>query len=103
MTGEPLTATPSGERRCQCVLRHSPVPMELHRHHVWPLGEGGPDVAANLRWLCPTTHSSAHKLWREYQKRSTAPPWDVLRKYNKYTRDIVALGWSQAHPDPVPF
>jgi hypothetical protein len=77
--------------------------MELHRHHVWPLGEGGPDVAANLRWLCPSTHANAHKLWREYEKRSTTPPWDVLRKYNKYTRDIVALGWSQAHPTPVLF
>lgn len=52
MTNEPLTATPSGERRCLCVKNHVPEPRELHRHHVWPLGEGGPDVVANLRWLC---------------------------------------------------
>lgn len=103
MTSEPLTATPDGERRCLCVLRHSPVPMELHRHHVWPLGEGGPDTSANLRWLCPSQHSSVHRLWREYDKRGGKPSWGILRHYNKHARDLVADGWAQAHPEPVLF
>ena len=97
MSQEPLTATPSGERKCRCVLRHSPEPRELHRHHVWPLGEGGPDAAANLRWLCPSTHSNVHRLWREYAKLRSTPPWSVRRQYNAYTRNLVAEGWAQAH------
>jgi hypothetical protein len=101
VTSEPLTAVPSGERRCLCVAEHNPAPRELHRHHVWPLGEGGPDTAANLRWLCPTAHSNAHKLWREYAKRRTTPPWDVRRLYGRYVRDLVAEGWTQAHPTGV--
>jgi len=103
MTNEPLTATPSGDRICRCVARHSPVPMELHRHHVWPLGEGGPDTSLNLRWLCPSQHSSVHRLWREYQKHGGKPPWDVLRHYNKNARDLVAEGWAQAHPPLILF
>lgn len=101
MTTEPLTAAPTGDRLCPCVDRHSPVPRELHRHHVWPLGEGGPDVAENLRWLCPSTHSNVHRLWREYAKLRTTPPWAVLRQYNAYTRQLVAAGWAQAHPTGV--
>jgi hypothetical protein len=65
---------------------------------VWPLGEGGPDVASNLRWLCPSQHSNVHRLWREYQRHRTTPPWEVRRLYNKHARDLVAEGWAQAHP-----
>lgn len=98
MTSEPLTAEPSGERRCLCVRDHTPEPRELHRHHVWPLGEGGPDKSANLRFLCPTAHSNTHRLWREYQKQRGTPPWEIRRPYGKYVRDLVAEGWAQAHP-----
>ena len=101
VTGEPLTATPTGDRRCACVDRHTPIPQELHRHHVWPLGEGGPDIAVNLRWICPTSHSAVHKLWREYQQHRTTPPWEIRRHYNRFVRDLVADGWVQAHPTGV--
>lgn len=92
---EPLTASPSGERKCHCVLRHNPIPQELHRHHVWPLGEGGPDVSENLLWLCPTTHSNIHKLWRLYETHKGAPPYTIRRQYSIYARSIVDRGWLQ--------
>jgi hypothetical protein len=98
MTSEPLTADPSGERKCLCVRQHTPTPRELHRHHVWPLGEGGPDTKINLRWLCPTGHSNAHRLWRAYQKAKGEPPWEIRKQYGQYVRDLVAQGWAQAHP-----
>lgn len=99
MTSEPLTAEPSGERRCLCVRDHTPEPRELHRHHVWPLGEGGPDTKINLRWLCPSSHSNTHRLWRAYQAAGGTPPWPVRALYGKYVRDLVAQGWAQAHPE----
>jgi hypothetical protein len=102
MSNEPLTATPSGERKCRCTQRHVPDPRELHRHHVWPTGEGGPDIAGNLRWLCPTSHSNAHRLWREYVKVGGEPLWEVRKNYGKYVRDLVALGWTQAHSTGAP-
>lgn len=102
MPNEPLTATPSGERKCVCVNKHVPEPRELHRHHVWPLGEGGPDKSSNLRWLCPSTHSNVHRLWREWDAAGGQPPWEVRRDYSYYTRGLVAEGWAQAHPAGVP-
>jgi len=48
----PLTIKPGGEYVCLCVKRHSPQPSILHSHHVWPLGEGGPNIRGNLLWLC---------------------------------------------------
>lgn len=46
------------------MVTHRPHPLELHAHHVHPIYLGGPDVKANLRWLCPTAHSSVHELLR---------------------------------------
>lgn len=98
MLGGPLTAQPAGERRCRCVADHNPEPRELHRHHVWPLGEGGPDTSANLRWLCPTSHANVHRLWRAWDDHGGEPPWVVRRQYSAYQRELVAEGWAQAHP-----
>lgn len=81
---------------------HTPtqLPDEAEAHHVWPLGAGGPDVTANLRWLCPTTHTKVHNLWRAFERAQRAgqdgPPWDVLRRYSPYVRAIVSEGWGQA-------
>lgn len=92
-----VEARPVGERMCRCVTAHSPTLLEneAEGHHVWPLGMGGPDVAANMRWLCPTTHTKVHNLWREWVRRAGEPPWSVMRRYSGYVRGIVADGWSQ--------
>jgi hypothetical protein len=97
MINQPLKVNPTGEYKCRCVMRHVPEPQELHRHHVWPTGKGGPNIASNLLYLCPTTHSSAHKLWREYDRVGGEPLWEIRKNYGKYVRDIVARGWAQAH------
>lgn len=82
---------------------HCPVqlPDEADAHHVWPLGEGGPDVSANLIYLCPSSHRKAHNLWRAYVRQSIhhgggPPAWDIRRRYSPYIRGIVAEGWGQA-------
>lgn len=83
------------DAHCHCVTKHNPKPAELHRHHVWPLGEGGPDVDANLLWLCPTTHANVHELWRIYKKHNGRPPWTLLRTYSDYARRVVEEGRRQ--------
>jgi hypothetical protein len=92
-----LEARPAGERWCRCVKTHNPgqLPNEAEGHHVWPLGMGGPDVAANMRWLCPTTHTKVHNLWRAYAQAGGRPDWEVLRRYSGYVRELVADGWAQ--------
>lgn len=102
MTDAPLKVNPSGEYRCRCVQRHVPAPRELHRHHVWPTGEGGPNIAANLLYLCPTSHASAHRLWREYAQLGGEPVWEIRKIYSPYVRKIVAQGWNQARAAASP-
>lgn len=94
---EEFEARPDGPRMCQCVSRHNPQLLldEAEGHHIWPLGEGGPDIAENMRWLCPTTHTKVHNLWREYVRYGETPPFNVRQRYSKYVRDLVAEGWRQ--------
>ncbi len=51
-------------RVCRCMVTHRPMYLELHRHHRWPLGMGGPDTDDNIVWLCPTAHANVHELLR---------------------------------------
>lgn len=55
-------------KTCRCIATHRPAPLELEKHHIWPLGMGGPDTADNIEWLCPTTHTNAHELLRAMVK-----------------------------------
>lgn len=101
----PLTVKPGGEYRCLCVATHRPKPNILHSHHVWPLGEGGPNVRDNLLWLCPTTHMNVHELWRLMDKHAGAVPSELLQPFSRYVRAVVRRGWDQktaAHPDVPP-
>jgi hypothetical protein len=50
------------------------VPLEVH--HVWPLGEGGPNIAANKISICSNAHSSAHDLLAKMLKAADGLlPW----------------------------
>jgi hypothetical protein len=51
-------------RVCQVHGDHRPIPLELHRHHVWPQAMGGPDVEANKVTVCPTGHANIHVAMR---------------------------------------
>lgn len=92
--------TPIGLRVCRCVTRHVPQvdPHELERHHVWPLGQGGPNLDVNLLWLCPSTHTQVHRLWRFFQRYDGLPPTWITRTFSHYAREVVAEGWRQAAP-----
>ena len=92
MTNYSLSVLDNPTAACKCVGKHIPRAMELHKHHIWPLGEGGPDTKANLLLLCPTTHSNVHMLWRLYEDYNGRPPWDILKNYSEYCRSIVEKG-----------
>lgn len=87
---------------CNCVTKHVPKALELHKHHMWPIAEGGPDGSSGLVILCPTTHSNVHKLWRLYEEYDGRPPWDMLRNYSEYARAIVEKGRQLRQEASVP-
>ena len=84
--------------RCLCVATHEPAPLDLDEHHVWPLGMGGPDVALNRVWLCPTAHRNAHEILREMVRVKRALTWsEVLDMFetpvSRYAYRVALLGF----------
>jgi len=68
------------------------VPYE--DHHVWPKGEGGPDVKANKVRICANAHSSTHDLLSKMLKAKSARlPWVVRRRYGRKVRRLAAAGY----------
>jgi hypothetical protein len=68
------------------------VPLEVH--HVWPLGEGGPNIAANKVSICSNAHSSAHDLLAKMLKAADGlVPWPVRRRYGLRVRRIAEAGY----------
>ncbi len=80
-------------RRCPCVADHRPVVNELNRHHIVPLYAGGPDVEANVAWICPTAHVSVHELLRAWDAHDGEPPWSVRARFNRHVRVLAEQGW----------
>lgn len=50
------------EHPCQLHGSHRPEPLVIVKHHVQPLGMGGPDEPGNWAWTCDTGHRNVHTL-----------------------------------------
>lgn len=90
MTEHILTSEP-----CQLHNTHTPASHLNHRHHVWPLGEGGPATAANQVVVCPTGHYNIHALLDEYRTRNGSVSYTIIRCYARQERVLAALGWDR--------
>jgi hypothetical protein len=82
--------------RCVCVRRHVPMPAEEEIHHIVPTGAPfhGPYASSNTVPLCPTQHSSVHRLLRIYLKAREegrgARPEEVAH-FAPYTRRLARV------------
>jgi 5-methylcytosine-specific restriction endonuclease McrA len=80
-------------RECWAHTHREDVPLELH--HVWPKGQGGPDVKANRVVICSNAHSAAHDLLAKMLKEhTTALPWSVKRRYGRKVRRLAEVGYA---------
>lgn len=90
--------------QCKCCVDHNPEPVGLERHHIHPLAWGGPKDGETAP-VCRNTHGNVHILHRAAQRHgSWPPPYDLLRRFSRFTRDLAADGWRRAHEggiDPV--
>lgn len=92
-------------RYCGCTTDHRPGTLLVEQHHVWPLGMGGPDIASNVVWICPTTHYNAHELLRMMVEAGRVLSWrEVLdaedrHPVSRYAYHLAVLGYTQAYPE----
>src|SRR5690348_7652407 len=89
--GYPVRRMPMG-MTCAVHKHRSYVPLE--RHHVWPLGMGGPDEPENLITVCCNGHYEIHEYLRQLMLHgSPAPGW---RHYDRKVRMYALSGWTSA-------
>lgn len=49
-------------RACELHASHRPKPLAIVKHHIQPLGMGGPDEASNWLFCCDTGRRNIHTL-----------------------------------------
>ena len=84
-------------RACAAHLHREDVPLEVH--HIWPMGDGGPDRAHNRVTLCANAHGAVHDLIDKGRRLKVpagtlALPWAVRRRYGRRIRQLADQGWS---------
>lgn len=80
---------------CQIHKKHIPESHINHRHHVWPIGEGGPDVSDNIIIVCPTGHGNLHDLLNQFKMLMGRVPYTILRRYTIEERKYAELGYDR--------
>lgn len=79
-------------RDCWAHRHRDDVPLE--DHHVWPVGNGGPNVRTNKVRICSNAHSSVHDLLSKMlAAHTTAVPWAVRRRYGRKVRRLATAGF----------
>lgn len=74
---------------------HRPNSHLNHRHHVWPLGDGGPDSPTNVVVVCPTGHENIHLLIRLLKKYNGILSRFMLRGFSKEEIKLAYLGYER--------
>lgn len=74
---------------------HKPEPHVNHWHHVWPLGEGGPDIPDNKVVICPTGHMNVHDLLQHFKIMMGRVPYSVQKHYTVEERKLAKLGFDR--------
>lgn len=90
----PALLLPATESPCRCNVNHRPQPRYTHRHHIWPLYAGGPDIEANIAHLCPAGHDIVHHTLRRFERDKQV----VHLRINRYLFGIAVDGWKQYNP-----
>lgn len=92
---DPHTQIRATTEPCRLHQRHMPNTHVNHRHHVWPLGDGGPDVPDNIIIVCPTGHYSIHDLLNHYKMLMGNVPFDIVKRYSHEERKYAKLGYDR--------
>lgn len=89
------------ETKAPCLVHalHAPKTHINEIHHIWPLGDNGPNVAENRVVICATGHNNLHALLDLYRKLKVAenriPNFMELSRWGKAERDLARLGWER--------
>ncbi len=92
---DPHTQIRTTSQPCELHTRHMPETHVNHRHHVWPLGEGGPNTNDNIIVVCATGHYNIHDLLSFYKMHMGKVPYAIVRRYSQEERRYAKLGYDR--------
>lgn len=78
---------------CRCPSSH-PLPLVYDRHHLAPLGWGGPNTRSNLARACPTVHRLAHTLLNRMKRAGGPLPYMEAIRFGRYAKKLAETGWA---------
>jgi hypothetical protein len=81
-----------------CVVHSHDAWVPLEWHHVWPLGDGGPNIAINKIRVCANAHYSIHAVLDHMlaQRKAGQPlEWEFMRHFSPAVRDYARRGFQQ--------
>lgn len=79
---------------CACHKHTEYEPIE--RHHVWPKGMGGPDVASNKISVCANAHYAIHEFIRQLMLHNGSVPAETSKHFSPKVKDYATQGWTEA-------
>ena len=81
------------KEKCELHNSHYPAPRRIDVHHIWPSGEGGPDIPENIVGVCQTGHTNIHTLLEIYL--DGGPEVGAERTFGKNERKYAKLGYER--------
>ena len=81
---------------CQVHKDHIPATHLNEIHHVWPKGDGGPDINENTVVVCATGHHNIHELIKIFKAMRGQVPYSELRRFSLKERDYAKLGYERS-------
>lgn len=92
----PAGMNPAGVRmgrECACHNHSEDVPLE--RHHVWPLGMGGPDIDGNKITVCANAHYSIHAFLDLLVKGQGLVDTETAKRFSPKVRQRARSGYAE--------
>lgn len=80
---------------CEVHKDHVPASHINEVHHVWPKGDGGPNIAENRIVVCATGHNNIHDLINILKSMQGKVPYSELRRYSYKERELAKLGYDR--------
>ncbi len=80
---------------CEVHKAHTPRSHINEKHHVWPLGHGGPDIPTNLVVVCATGHNNIHRLLELMLRGNGQVAYPTLRQFTTGERQYARLGYDR--------
>lgn len=80
---------------CKLHTKHTPHSHINEVHHIWPKGEGGPDIPENKVVVCATGHNNIHQLIKLLKAERGQLPYAVLRTFSFEERTYAQLGYDR--------